>query len=192
MKLQIHEISGYVYLIENRMPNIGEDYVVGDMVCKRTFAADHMYNEFDLAVVADNDPDGLNNLTPENAAYCKGKESVEIETVDDYALDNGLGTTTVYGAPNAPKLKDSKVIVKREEELHPDSQKLLEVCFEELRLKMIRNQEKYGWTNEWLTSNWEDECRDEMMKHLGKGDPRDVAIYAMFMIFRGWSTIKSQ
>jgi len=72
--------------------------------------------------------------------------------------------------------------------LHPDSEKLLKVCFEELRLKMIKNQGKYGWSNEWLTCDWEDECREEMIKHLKKGDPRDVAIYALFMMFRGWST----
>jgi len=53
---------------------------------------------------------------------------------------------------------------------------------------MISNQEKYGWTNEWLTSDWEEECREEMRIHLEKGDPRDVAIYAMFMIYRNWST----
>lgn len=72
--------------------------------------------------------------------------------------------------------------------LDSDSRELLKVCFEELRLKMIRNQEKYGWSNEWLTSDWENECRENMMKHIQKGDPRDVAIYAMFMMYRGWST----
>lgn len=74
------------------------------------------------------------------------------------------------------------------EVLHPDSERLIKVCFEELRLKLLKNQSKYGWSNEWLTSDWEQECREEMMKHIQKGDPRDVAIYAMFMMYRGWST----
>lgn len=72
--------------------------------------------------------------------------------------------------------------------LHPDSEKLLQQCFLQLREKMIRNEQKYGWTNEWLTSDWEDECRNEMKRHIEKGDPKDVAIYAMFMMFRGWSS----
>lgn len=72
--------------------------------------------------------------------------------------------------------------------MHPDSEKLLNACFYELRLKMIKNQEKYGWSNEWLTENWEQECLSEMRKHIDKGDPKDIAIYAMFMIYRGWST----
>jgi len=74
------------------------------------------------------------------------------------------------------------------EELHPDSVRLLEITFEELRLKMIKSQKKYGYTNGWLTSNWEDECREQLIQHLYKGDPLDVAIYALFMIYRGWST----
>jgi hypothetical protein len=76
----------------------------------------------------------------------------------------------------------------KENELHPDTENLLKVCFEELRLKLIKNQEKYGYSNEWLTLDWEQECREEMMKHIQKGDPRDVAIYAMFMIYRGCAT----
>jgi hypothetical protein len=89
-------------------------------------------------------------------------------------------------------LESNKLIAEfmaPKEELHPDTERLLKVCFEELRLKLIRNQNKYGWSNEWLTREWEQECREEMMKHIIKGDPRDVAIYAMFMIYRGWSTI---
>jgi hypothetical protein len=72
--------------------------------------------------------------------------------------------------------------------LHSDSENLLKTVFEELRLKMISNQKKHGWSNEWLTDNWEDECLSQLRKHVDKGDPRDVAIYAMFMIYRGWST----
>jgi len=93
-------------------------------------------------------------------------------------------------------LKDFAVQFKSEpiksngvgDELHPDSQNLLKVCFEELRLKMIKSQNKYGWSNEWLTQDWEDECRQQLIEHLQKGDPRDVAVYAMFMIYRGWTT----
>lgn len=80
----------------------------------------------------------------------------------------------------------------RVNELHPDTKNLLKTCFEELRLKLIKNQEKYGWSNEWLTRDWEEECRQEMIEHLKKGDPRDIAIYTMFMIYRGWATAKEE
>lgn len=86
------------------------------------------------------------------------------------------------------ELIEDRKNIKETTSLHPDSIKLLEQCFEELKAKMIRNQKKYGYTNEWLTSDWEDECREHMMQHIKKGDPKDVAIYAMFMMYRGWST----
>ena len=94
--------------------------------------------------------------------------------------------------PLPPALNDDEQSIKEikgaEEILHPDSEQLLKVCFEELRLKLIKNQKKYGWSNEWLIQNWEEECCEQLVEHLKKGDPKDVAIYAMFMIYRGWST----
>jgi len=74
--------------------------------------------------------------------------------------------------------------------LSPVSEQLLGTTFEAIKAKMIRNQQKYGWTDEWHTRDWEDECRSELMRHIEKGDPKDVLIYAMFMIHHGWSTAK--
>lgn len=82
-----------------------------------------------------------------------------------------------------------KIEIEIPDDLHKDSAELIKVCATELAAKMTRNQEKYGYTNEWLTSDWEYECRDHMRQHMEKGDPRDVAIYAMFMIYRGWATV---
>lgn len=73
-------------------------------------------------------------------------------------------------------------------DLHPDSERMLNKCFVDLKEKMIQNQIKYGYTNEWMSQDWEEECKEHMMKHIFKGDPKDVAIYAMFMMIRGWST----
>lgn len=72
--------------------------------------------------------------------------------------------------------------------LHPDSVDLIKALSERITDKMFANQSKYGWTNEWKTRDWEQECRDEMRRHIEKGDPRDVAIYCAFMIYRNWPT----
>jgi len=72
--------------------------------------------------------------------------------------------------------------------LHPDSAQLLDEMKVILGHKMIRTQLKRGYTNEWLTNDWEDECRQSLYHHLSKGDPRDIAIIAMFMIKRNWAT----
>lgn len=74
--------------------------------------------------------------------------------------------------------------------LHEDTKSLLEDFGVELWNKLKAAETKYGYTNNWIRPNWEDECRNELIKHLEKGDPRDVAIYAMFLWYHGWSTNK--
>ena len=96
--------------------------------------------------------------------------------------------TAAESIPSASLEQNGLLSAADFEKLHPDSEQLLKVCFEEIRQKMIKSQKKYGWSNEWLTQDWEDECRKQMIEHFKKGDPRDVAIYSIFMIYRGWST----
>jgi hypothetical protein len=43
--------------------------------------------------------------------------------------------------------------------------------------------------NEWLFGDFvERECQRELLQHVLKGDPIDVAAYAAFMWRRGWKT----
>lgn len=72
--------------------------------------------------------------------------------------------------------------------LHADIKWALNRFKEHLEEKLIAAQEKYGYSTEWLRDNWEEECRAELMRHIEKGDPHDVAIYAMFLWYHGWST----
>lgn len=88
----------------------------------------------------------------------------------------------------AAKPPEGDMRIKLPEGTHPDNVSLLQRLADDFLAKMIHNQQKYGYSNEWLTTDWEDECRQEMMRHIEKGDPLDVAIYAAFMLYRGWST----
>lgn len=72
--------------------------------------------------------------------------------------------------------------------LHPDSQALINELAIALAKKLLRSQKKYGYSNGWLTDDWEDDCREDFMKHVEKGDPLDVIAYAAFMWKRGWKT----
>lgn len=81
-----------------------------------------------------------------------------------------------------------KSIIDIPDALHPDSEFLVKNFAQALAIKLLRNQQKYGWTNEWATRDWEEECRAGLMTHIEKGDPQDVAIYAAFMWFRSWKT----
>jgi hypothetical protein len=57
-----------------------------------------------------------------------------------------------------------------------------------LGLKLRQAEQKYRYTDGWANGGWMDECRAELRKHLEKGDPRDVAIYAMFLWYHGEPT----
>jgi hypothetical protein len=54
--------------------------------------------------------------------------------------------------------------------------------------KLRKSELKYGYTDGWLTEDWQEEFHKALTHHLGKGDARDVAIYAMFAWVRGWQT----
>lgn len=52
------------------------------------------------------------------------------------------------------------------------------------KLKLSRANGRSGWD----APDWEDECRAGLIKHIDKGDPRDVAAYCAFMWHHDWST----
>ena len=54
--------------------------------------------------------------------------------------------------------------------------------------KLYIAQEKYGYSDGWAQSNWVDECREELHRHIRKGDPRDVAAYCAFLWYHEAST----
>lgn len=57
-----------------------------------------------------------------------------------------------------------------------------------LAMKLLAAKEKYGYTDGWAQPGWEEQCRAALMEHIGKGDPIDVAAFAMFMWKHQWST----
>lgn len=57
-----------------------------------------------------------------------------------------------------------------------------------LRDKANAAEAKYGWNDGWLNPDAVDAMRGSLYRHLGKGDPRDVAIYCAFLWFHDAST----
>jgi hypothetical protein len=56
--------------------------------------------------------------------------------------------------------------------------------------KLKTAREKYGFRGElWRETDWEKDCQQNLLSHLAKGDPRDVAAYCAFMWHHGWSTV---
>lgn len=60
---------------------------------------------------------------------------------------------------------------------------------EAIKQKLRAATKKYGWTANWQRPDWQAECASELVRHVGKGDPRDVAAYAAFAWHHNWSTV---
>ena len=62
-------------------------------------------------------------------------------------------------------------------------------CFAEALAEKLRDAElKYEYSDGWLATHWEADCRQSLHEHIAKGDPRDVAAFCAFMWHHGWST----
>ncbi|WP_233623967.1 hypothetical protein [Burkholderia vietnamiensis] len=73
-------------------------------------------------------------------------------------------------------------------ELHHDTAKLVRRFARALANKLLSAQRKYGYSDNWMRDDWADECRAELMRHVHKGDPRDVAAYCAFLWHHNEST----
>lgn len=75
--------------------------------------------------------------------------------------------------------------------LHPDTAGLVLRFAVAMAWKLHAAEKKYGYTMDWMYPNWMDVCRDELRRHVGKGDPLDVANYAAFLWHHGQTTAKT-
>lgn len=73
-------------------------------------------------------------------------------------------------------------------EMHPATADLVMRFGDALRDKLAAAEKKYGYSDGWLSSDWMDECRTQLLEHVAKGDPRDVAAYCAFLWHHGEST----
>ncbi|ABR10595.1 BcepNY3gp60 [Burkholderia phage BcepNY3] len=73
-------------------------------------------------------------------------------------------------------------------ELHHDTAKLVRRFARALANKLLSAQRKYGYSDNWMRDDWADECRAELVRHIQKGDPRDVAAYCAFLWHHNEST----
>ncbi|WP_186056831.1 hypothetical protein [Burkholderia gladioli] len=72
--------------------------------------------------------------------------------------------------------------------LHPATDHLITRVAAALREKLAQAERKYGYRDGWLSPNWMDECRAELMRHVAKGDPLDVIAYCAFLWHHGEPT----
>lgn len=87
---------------------------------------------------------------------------------------------------------DTQTFDPQGELLHPDTNKLVDDFAAALKAKLIKAQQKYGYSDTWKSTAWRELCLEELRAHMGKGDPRDVAAYCAFMWYHGWGTDGSE
>lgn len=76
--------------------------------------------------------------------------------------------------------------------LHPATRQLVTDFAQALALKLLRSQEKYGYGASWknLGESWTlEDCQKELVRHVEKGDPLDVAAYCAFLWSKGLPTV---
>ena len=73
------------------------------------------------------------------------------------------------------------------EGLHPCTTTLVRDFAEAMAKKLRDSEIKHGWTANWMRQDWRDELASELLRHVRKGDPIDVAAYCAFAWFHGWS-----
>lgn len=81
-----------------------------------------------------------------------------------------------------------KIEINVPKNLHPKTRALVAAFAEAMADKLRRAELKHDFTDGWSEPDWQGMCREEMIAHLLKGDPVDVANYCAFMWFHGWRT----
>ncbi|UJD90126.1 hypothetical protein FS594_15810 [Rahnella aquatilis] len=74
------------------------------------------------------------------------------------------------------------------EGLHENTKALVIGFANALAVKLHKAEKKYGYDNSWKNDNWQRECQRDLLAHVTKGDPLDVAAYCAFMWHHGWPT----
>lgn len=77
-------------------------------------------------------------------------------------------------------------------ELHHSTRRLVIRFAHALADKLDVAERKYGYSNSWEQTDWMDKCRADLLEHVGKGDPRDVAAYCAFLWHHGEKTSLAQ
>jgi hypothetical protein len=75
-------------------------------------------------------------------------------------------------------------------DLNLNTVKLVKSFAEALMLKLLAAQEKYGYTDQWMNPCIIPDLQQDLVEHMQKGDPRDVAAYCAFLWHHNEPTMK--
>lgn len=82
-----------------------------------------------------------------------------------------------------------KIEIEIPDDLHPDTAALVAAFAQALAEKLRKSEIKHGYSDGWKDKHWQHECSQQLIRHLAKGDPIDVAVYCAFMWHHKWRTL---
>ncbi|WP_454018459.1 hypothetical protein [Azospirillum sp. Marseille-Q6669] len=120
-----------------------------------------------------------------------------IECIDDdetgereyrvtYDRENG-DAARVYAPAAAPQPPLPIGYIPLPVGLHPDTADLVTDFAAALAEKLLLAEAKYRLRDEWKRDDWREKLISDVVEHVHKGDPLDVAAYCAFAWFHGWS-----
>lgn len=127
-------------------------------------------------------------LAPEGATAYERHLRAQLKELQALVLLAAVQEPTggVEGPPVWPDAETGKLELPLS--LEPNTALLVTRFANALADKLMKAQEKYGYEDGWMRADWLDECRQHLMEHIAKGDPRDVAAYCAFLWYHGAST----
>ncbi len=121
--------------------------------------------------------------------FCKPAEYLRPE-YRDLEIGGKRVWRALYAAPAAPADDAPKLDIPAG--LHPRTADLVLRFASALAHKLHAAEQKYGHSDGWADHGWMDECRAQLLEHVRKGDPRDVAAYCAFLWHHGERTAAPQ
>lgn len=80
-----------------------------------------------------------------------------------------------------------RIMVKHKDEgVGRDITALVIDTMQEMEHKLLKSELKRDTGGIWRNTMWYDELKEELLKHVYKGDPVDVLIYCAFAMWHGW------
>lgn len=117
--------------------------------------------------------------------FCGGKAEY---TFNSLFKDHTMATCRSCGATafwTKWQVRDAAPIGDAPADLHPATADLVQRFAAALAQKLAAAEKKYGYSDAWASPDWMDKCRADLLHHVAKGDPRDVAAYCAFLWHHG-------
>lgn len=93
-----------------------------------------------------------------------------------------------YNAALDARDKHAEALEQALLQINPNTANLVLRFATALAEKLSASERKYGFTDTWADDHWMEQCQRDLINHVAKGDPRDVAAYCAFMWHHGWPT----